>query len=157
MLLLASLLAIVCDLHITSHGGLAAAGTVGLTTALAWLLFISVPTWVAAPVTLAMVTLLVTAGRRALYRWHELMRRPTADPAVGRIARVAIRLQPDGWVKVDGVYWRATSPGANLKVDDPVLIVSRSELTLAVVRLEDGEAALLRQWDPASYRPRRRR
>jgi membrane-bound ClpP family serine protease len=145
LLLFLSLGAIIFDLHVTTHGAIAAAGGAGLVVAIGWLLFLSAPTWVALLVSTALLVLFFTGGRWIYRRWRALLRRAAQDPVVGRVARVVIPLQPDGWVKIDGVYWRATSPTSSVAPDEEVLVLGRHGLTLDVVALLPGEAAQIKR------------
>jgi membrane-bound ClpP family serine protease len=144
-LLFLSLGAIIFDLHVTTHGAIAAAGGAGLVVAIAWLLFLSAPPWLTVLVSAALLVLFFTGGRWLYRRWRALLKRAAQDPVVGRVARVAIPLQPDGWVKIDGVYWRATSPTSSVAQDEEVLVLGRHGLTLDVVALLPGEAAQIKR------------
>jgi membrane-bound ClpP family serine protease len=143
ILLLGSVGAILFDLHVTWHGAIAALGAAGLIVAVAMLLFLVLPAPLAIVLTVALLYLGLTIGSRALHGWLALMRRPAADALLSRVARVAQPLQPEGWVKLDGVYWRAICPSANASAGDLVLVLSRQELTLFVAPLRDHEAARL--------------
>src|SRR5919201_2722837 len=137
-LLFLSLGAIIFDLHVTTHGAIAAAGGAGLVVAIAWLLFLTAPPWLTLLVSTGLLVVLFTGGRWLYRRWRALLKRAAQDPVVGRVARVAIPLQPDGWVKIDGVYWRGASPTSLVARGEEVLVLGRHGLTLDVGALSPG-------------------
>jgi membrane-bound serine protease (ClpP class) len=139
-----SVLAIIFDLHVTTHGAIAAAGAIGLVGSVGWLLSMALPAPLAALISIALAAALILVGVRAFRRLRSLLRRPATDSVVGRVAVVFQPLQPQGWVRIDGVYWRAVSPGAEVGAGEEVLVLGRDGLTLTVAPLRQQEAARIK-------------
>ena len=143
VLLVLGVLAVAFDAHFTGHGALAASGIVALLAGMALI------AWSLLPLALAGLTMLVLGGGLvyfglpAYYGWKRLLHRPPSGQIVGRTALVARALGPEGWVMVDGAYWRAVCPIAHQRQGDMVLVIERSGLTLVVSPVCSSEAQLL--------------
>jgi membrane protein implicated in regulation of membrane protease activity len=61
------------------------------------------------------------------------------ESMVGCQGTVERNLDPEGFVRVCGELWRATSPESGLKEGDEVIVASVAGLRLTVVRKEDRE------------------
>ena len=58
--------------------------------------------------------------------------RVAAEAIIGNEGKVTRRLAPEGYVKVQGVLWKATCDGAELEVGDEVVVVGIERLKLIV-------------------------
>lgn len=70
-------------------------------------------------------------GRRALFRKSML------SPQVGYRGKAATPLVPDGYVKINGELWRASSVGPHAEKGDEVVVREVNGLTLLVAPLSD--------------------
>ena len=78
-------------------------------------------------------------GRRALKR------KVTVSPQaiVGCCGKAVTPLAPDGYVKVGGELWRATSSDANIREGAEIVVVEMDRLTLLVTQSSERTTATL--------------
>ncbi|MGH7388444.1 MAG: NfeD family protein [Candidatus Rokuibacteriota bacterium] len=138
LLILFSIVLLIAEIMIVSHGVLAIGGIVSM--ALGSLMLFDAPEsgfriswWVIGPTvaaTAGFLLFVVTAGVRALTR------RPMLGPSglIGQTAIARGRLAPDGQVTVQGEIWRAVAQGEPVDEGASVQVVGVEGLTLTVVK-----------------------
>ncbi len=92
---------------------------------------LKLPLWVLA---VLMIALAIYSG--FMYRFGRatffIKPRVAADNIVGRVGTVTARLAPEGYVKIQGVLWKAVCPGLELDVGDEVEVTGIQGLRLVV-------------------------
>jgi len=92
---------------------------------------INIPLWVLAILMVALAVysyIMYRVGRPTFF----ISPRLAAEDIIGNEGRVTRRLDPEGYVKVQGVLWKATCDEAELEIGDEVVVVGIERLKLIV-------------------------
>jgi len=92
---------------------------------------INIPLWVLAILMAALAVysyIMYRVGRPTFF----ISPRLAAEDIIGNEGRVTRRLDPEGYVKVQGVLWKATCDEAELEIGDEVVVVGIERLKLIV-------------------------
>ena len=114
-----------------------------LATIVLWLLphffNINIPLWVLAILMTGLAAVSATMfrfGRTTFF----IKPKVAADNIIGSAGTVTTRLAPEGYVKIQGVLWKAICPGLELDVGDSVEVIGMEGLKLIVKRkIKDSE------------------
>ncbi len=143
LLLVAGAAAVAIDVHVTNHGVLAAVGLLAAVVGLAWVVWLSLPAVVAIVVIALVAGASLKFGYALIWGWLRLVRSRARGQFFDATATVRRALRPDGLVSVDGAYWKAVCPTAEVPVGAKVLVLERRGLTLVVCPVDVHEQALL--------------
>ena len=115
-------------------------GAAAIVAIVLWLLprwGINIPIW-----GLILLMVAYTAYQVVTYRMGKraLDRKPVICPEniVGRCGEATTRLIPDGYVRIEGELWRASSVGPHVDEGEEVVVVEVKRLTLIVKPLSPG-------------------
>jgi len=143
VLVLIGLAAISIDLHVTLHGALAALGTALIIVGLVWLAALTLSPLGALLIGVGLAIFAVRVGEPAFRGWRDLLNRPPAPEFSSEVARAVEDLRPTGFVRVDGMLWRAISVSGTAEAGQAVRILVRRGLSLMVLPLTPQEASAL--------------
>ncbi|MCJ7654681.1 MAG: NfeD family protein [Dehalococcoidia bacterium] len=118
-----------------------------LVAAVLWLLpqfNVNLPLWVLAILMVALAIysyIMYRVGRSTFL----IRPKVAAEAIIGNEGKVTKRLAPEGYVKVQGVLWKATCVESELEVDDEVVVVGIEGLRLIVtpkiIRVQDKKSS----------------
>jgi membrane-bound serine protease (ClpP class) len=134
---------VMADLYVPSHGALTVVGLVALVGSALTLYDsaqapgVSVALWAVLLVALG-VAAFATLGIYLAVRTRNTPVATGQEGLVGRLAEVRKRLDPDGFVFVEGALWRAISEDGSVEQGEWVRVTGVYELRLTVRRLADG-------------------
>jgi membrane-bound serine protease (ClpP class) len=92
---------------------------------------VNIPVWVIAPIIVAWVAYSVYTyrkGTRALKIGH-IIGMPNM---IGTTGTVSTALNPEGWVKIRGELWSATSVSGEMRPGDKIIVTGQKRLKLEV-------------------------